>query len=85
MSSLLASKIEPCPYEDYVNSQWVKLLDVLGMNVRYCVHDIGHDHPAVIEALKRELDRNGPAMLQSQCPIWLAILLSGSAGEPLAS
>ncbi|HEV2170508.1 MAG TPA: aminotransferase class III-fold pyridoxal phosphate-dependent enzyme, partial [Candidatus Binatus sp.] len=23
------------PYEEYVNPQWVRLLDVLGMNVRY--------------------------------------------------
>src|SRR6202049_3857840 len=31
----------------------------------YCVHNIGHNHPRVISALKHELDRNGPAMLQS--------------------
>ena len=27
--------------------------------------NIGHNHPKVIAALKQELDRNGPAMLQS--------------------
>ena len=31
----------------------------------YCVHGIGHNHPRVIAALKDELDRKGPAMLQS--------------------
>lgn len=34
----------------------------------YCVHNIGHNHPAVIDALKTELDRKGPAMLQSHVP-----------------
>src|ERR1700732_5251213 len=75
-------------YERYVNPQWVRLLDVLQINVDYvrcvgaelhttngrrildfisgyCVHNVGHNHPKVISALKEELDRNGPAMLQS--------------------
>lgn len=34
----------------------------------YCVHNTGHNHPAIIEALHRELDRRGPAMLQSHIP-----------------
>ena len=34
----------------------------------YCVHNAGHNHPAIIEALHRELDRQGPAMLQSHVP-----------------
>jgi ornithine--oxo-acid transaminase len=78
-------------YEESVNPQWVKLLNVLQMNVRYsrcsgaelfleyggrildflsgyCVHNVGHNHPAVIEAIKDELDRKGPAMLQSHVP-----------------
>jgi ornithine--oxo-acid transaminase len=78
-------------YQDYVNPQWVNLLDLLNMNVEYvrcagaelytrsgdrildflsgyCVHNIGHNHPAVIAALKDELDRSGPAMLQSHVP-----------------
>jgi len=78
-------------YSDHVNPQWVKLLDVLGMNLRYircsgaelftedgncvldflsgyCVHNIGHNHPSVIAALKEELDRSRPAMLQSHVP-----------------
>ena len=34
----------------------------------YCVHNAGHNHPAIIQALKDELDRKGPAMLQSHVP-----------------
>src|SRR6202166_167871 len=78
-------------YSDHVNPQWVKLLDVLGMNVRYtrcsgtdlfmadgncvldflsgyCVHNVGHNHPSVYAAWNEELDRSGPAMLQSHVP-----------------
>jgi ornithine--oxo-acid transaminase len=75
-------------YSEYVNPQWVRLLDLLEMNVHYqhcsgselftddgrrildflsgyCVHNIGHNHPVVIAALREELSRNGPAMVQS--------------------
>jgi len=31
----------------------------------YCVHNTGHNHPAIVSALQRELGREGPAMLQS--------------------
>jgi ornithine--oxo-acid transaminase len=78
-------------YQDRVNPQWLRLLDVLQMNARYtrcegtelftadgrrifdfssgdCVHNLGHNHPAVIDAIKDELDRHGPAMLQSHVP-----------------
>jgi ornithine--oxo-acid transaminase len=34
----------------------------------YCVHNAGHNHPAIIDALHRELDLRGPAMLQSHVP-----------------
>ncbi len=34
----------------------------------YCVHNIGHNHAAIIDALHVELDRRGPAMLQSHVP-----------------
>ena len=79
------------PYQDRVNPQWVRLLDVLQMNVRYehclgaelftsdgrrildflsgyCVHNAGHNHPDIIEAIQNELGRRGPAMLQSHVP-----------------
>lgn len=78
-------------YQDYVNPQWVTLLNLLGMNVEYerclgcelfakdgrhfldflsgyCVHNAGHNHPDIIQALKDEMDRCGPAMLQSHVP-----------------
>jgi ornithine--oxo-acid transaminase len=78
-------------YERFVNPQWVRLLNVLQMNVRYvrcvgaelytadnrrlldffsgyCVHNVGHNHPEIIAAIKRELDVCGPAMLQSHVP-----------------
>lgn len=34
----------------------------------YCVHNTGHNHPRIVDALKKELDRSGPAMLQSNVP-----------------
>jgi ornithine--oxo-acid transaminase len=78
-------------YGDYVNPQWVRLLDLLQMNVKYrrcagtelftadgrtildflsgyCVHNAGHNHPAIISAIHDELGRSGPAMLQSHVP-----------------
>jgi ornithine--oxo-acid transaminase len=78
-------------YSNSVNPQWVRLLDVLQMNVPYarcegaelflpdgkrvldflsgyCVHNTGHNHPRIIAALKEELDRSGPVMLQSHVP-----------------
>ncbi len=96
-------------YAQYVNPQWVRLLDALQMNVTYarcsgaelqtvdgrvitdfnsgyCVHNIGHNHPRIIEALKDELTKEGPAMLQSHVPILagqLAERLCGLAGGKL--
>jgi ornithine--oxo-acid transaminase len=87
-SSTLTS---PSGYADYVNPEWVRLLDLLGMNVRYrrcigtelhaedgrifldflsgyCVHNTGHNHPYIVEALREELQASGPAMLQSHIP-----------------
>jgi ornithine--oxo-acid transaminase len=42
-----------------------RILDFLS---GYCVHNAGHNHPYIINALKDELDRKGPAMLQSHVP-----------------
>ena len=75
-------------YAQHVNPIWVKLLEVLGMNVHYthcsgaelfsadgrtildclsgyCVHNVGHNHPYVVSELVAELQRQSPAMLQS--------------------
>lgn len=42
-----------------------RILDFLS---GYCVHNTGHNHPEIIAAIKEELDRSGPAMLQSHVP-----------------
>ncbi len=42
-----------------------RILDFLS---GYCVHNTGHNHPYIIQALKDEMDRCGPAMLQSHVP-----------------
>jgi ornithine--oxo-acid transaminase len=78
-------------YSDYVNPQWVALLELLDMNVRYvrcegaelftddgrrildflsgyCVHNTGHNHPRIVQALRKELEARGPVMLQSHVP-----------------
>jgi ornithine--oxo-acid transaminase len=97
-------------YSDKVNPQWVRLLNLLQMDVRYqrcsgvelwtengdcildflsgyCVHNAGHNHPRIIDAVKDELDRKGPAMLQSHVPELagaLAARLCEAAGGKLA-
>ena len=78
-------------YQQFVNPQWVSLLNLLDMSVTYqrcsgaelftadgrcildflsgyCVHNTGHNHPYIVQALKDELDKSGPAMLQSHVP-----------------
>ncbi len=42
----------------------------------YCVHNTGHNHPAIIDALKRELDLRGPVMLQSNVSELAGVLAS---------
>src|ERR1700680_2669951 len=52
----------------------------------YCVHNTGHNHPYIIQALKDEMDKCGPAMLQSHVPEIageLARRLCNSAGGGL--
>ncbi len=90
-TTLTAAPPASAEYSEYVNPQWVRLLNLLQMNVRYqrcsgtelftddgkvildflsgyCVHNTGHNHPAIIRAIKDELDRCVPAMLQSHVP-----------------
>jgi ornithine--oxo-acid transaminase len=85
------SAIAGSRYADHVNSHWVRLLTLLGMNVGYerclgaelflsdgrqildflsgyCVHNVGHNHPDVVAAVRDELDKCGPVMLQSHVP-----------------
>jgi len=42
-----------------------RILDFLS---GYCVHNAGHNHPTIVSALKDELDKTGPVMLQSNVP-----------------
>jgi len=90
-SVVLSEAVGAQSYKEYVNPQWVAVLNLLDMNVEYercegcelftkdgrrildylsgyCVHNTGHNHPYVVEALKQELDKLGPAMLQSHVP-----------------
>ena len=88
---MLTATSRDTTYATHVNPQWVRLLDVLGMNVRYerCtgdalhgedgttyldflsgygVYNVGHNHPRLVAALRRELEGSGPGMLQSHVP-----------------
>src|ERR1700752_3977645 len=56
---------ERCFGAELFTSEGRRILDYLS---GYCVHNIGHNHPYVIQALKEEMDRCGPAMLQSHVP-----------------
>ncbi len=90
-ATLVSAATHASAYQEYVNPQWVTLLNLLDMNVEYircsgcelftkdgrrildylsgyCVHNAGHNHPYIVEALKEELDKIGPAMLQSHVP-----------------
>ena len=51
---------------------------ITDFNSGYCVHNIGHNHPRAIAAIKDELDKEGPAMLQSHVPV-----LAGQLSERL--
>ncbi|MGC2111137.1 MAG: aspartate aminotransferase family protein [Candidatus Korobacteraceae bacterium] len=42
--------------------------EILDFLSGYCVHNAGHNHPVIIEALEAELRRQGPAMVQSHVP-----------------
>ncbi len=54
-----------CQGAELFTTEGRRILDFLS---GYCVHNLGHNHPAIITALKDELDRCGPAMLQSHVP-----------------
>ena len=56
---------ERCSGAELFTAAGATILDCLS---GYCVHNLGHNHPAIIAAIKDELDRLGPAMLQSHVP-----------------
>jgi ornithine--oxo-acid transaminase len=54
-----------CRGVELFTNDGVRKLDCLS---GYCVYNVGHNHPALIEALTEELARCGPSMLQSHVP-----------------
>jgi ornithine--oxo-acid transaminase len=56
---------ERCEGCELFTSDGRRILDFLS---GYCVHNAGHNHPYIIPALKDEVDKRGPAMLQSHVP-----------------
>lgn len=58
-------KYDRCFGTELFTADGRRILDYLS---GYCVHNIGHNHPYVIQALKDEMDRCGPGMLQSHVP-----------------
>ena len=72
-----------CEGAELTTSDGRVILDYLS---GYCVHNAGHNHPAIVEQLQNELARRGPAMLQSHVPDLagdLAKRLCGLAGGKL--
>jgi ornithine--oxo-acid transaminase len=59
------TQYEHCMGSELFTVEGRRILDFLS---GYCVHNAGHNHPAIVDALKDELDRSGPAMLQSHIP-----------------
>src|SRR5689334_2829631 len=54
-----------CEGAELHTSDGRRILDFLS---GYCVHNTGHNHPAIVAALRQELGVSGPAMLQSHVP-----------------
>ena len=63
-------RYERCSGSELFTADGRRILDFLS---GYCVHNVGHNHPAVIAALREELEREGPAMVQTH--------VAESAGE----
>jgi ornithine--oxo-acid transaminase len=59
------ARYERCVGAELFTTDGRRIVDFLS---GYCVHNTGHNHPAIIAALKEELDRSGPVMLQSNVP-----------------
>jgi ornithine--oxo-acid transaminase len=66
---------ERCLGTELFTSDGRRILDFLS---GYCVHNTGHNHPAIVQALKDELDLCGPGMLQTNVPA-----LAGELAERL--
>jgi ornithine--oxo-acid transaminase len=56
---------ERCVGSELLTNDGRRITDFLS---GYCVHNVGHNHPAVVTALIEELEKYGPVMLQSNVP-----------------
>lgn len=56
---------ERCLGTELFTTSGRRILDFLS---GYCVHNLGHNHPEIVDALRDELETRGPAMLQSHIP-----------------
>ena len=77
------AKYARCSGAELFTSEGRRILDFLS---GYCVHNTGHNHPRIVAALHDELEKNGPAMLQSHVPELageLAVALCSRAGGRL--
>jgi ornithine--oxo-acid transaminase len=59
------AQYERCSGCELITTDGRRILDFLS---GYCVHNAGHNHPAIVAALREELDRCGAGMLQSHIP-----------------
>jgi len=55
-------RYERCVGAELFTADGRRILDFLS---GYCVHNVGHNHPDVVRALHNELERCGPAMIQT--------------------
>jgi ornithine--oxo-acid transaminase len=56
---------ERCEGTELFTTDGLRILDFLS---GYSVHNAGHNHPMIVAALKDQLDKSGPVMLQSNVP-----------------
>src|SRR5579859_7702539 len=58
-------RYERCVGAELFTADGRRILDFLS---GYCVHNVGHNHPDVLSAVRDELQKCGPVMLQSHVP-----------------
>jgi ornithine--oxo-acid transaminase len=78
------AEYEVCQDEELRTRDGRVILDFLS---GYCVYNAGHNHPRIVEAVRRELESCGPTMLQSHVSVSageLAEKLSSRAGGRLS-
>jgi ornithine--oxo-acid transaminase len=71
------ARYQRCAGAELFTEDGRRILDFLS---GYCVHNTGHNHPAIAAAVREELDASGPGMLQSHVPE-----LAGKLAERLST